>query len=111
MNKICWTLLVISTVFAGCGFYNEKNPGDPNSVTDGSVNYSRVSTEVFQPRCNLCHSLGGAGFNSSNYDAIVAMISQVQDRALNRKNMPADSPLTSYEQKVLSVWIQDGTPQ
>ena len=111
MKKICWTLLVISTLFSGCGFYNEKNPGDPNSVADGSVNYARVSAEVFQRRCDLCHSLGGAGFNSSNYQSIVAMISQVQDRALTKKSMPTDSPLTPYEQKVLTVWIQDGTPQ
>src|SRR5271163_2489351 len=103
-------LIVESVLLGGCGFYNEKNPGDPSTVT-GPVSYAQVSTEVFQRRCDLCHSLGGANFNSSNYSAIVSMIGQVQDRALDKLSMPPDSPLTPYEQKVLSTWIQNGTPQ
>ncbi|MDR3606986.1 MAG: hypothetical protein P4M08_06350 [Oligoflexia bacterium] len=103
-------ILLSLAILQGCAFYNEKSPPDPNTVANGSVNWSRVSAEVFQPRCSICHSLGGANFDSSTYASVVANINQVQERALVRKSMPADSPLTPYEEKVLSVWIQDGTP-
>jgi uncharacterized membrane protein len=108
--KIVRLLFLGVVLFSGCGFYNEKDPGDPASVP-ATVSYAQVSAQVFQRRCDLCHSLGGAGFNSSSHDAIVSMIDQVQERALDKLSMPPDSPLTPYEQKVLSTWIQNGAPQ
>ena len=105
--KSVYLLFFGAVVLSGCGFYHEKDPGDPSSVTP-PVSYAQISAEVFQRRCDLCHSLGGAGFNSSSYSAIVSKISQVGDRALVKQNMPPDSPLTPYEQKVLSTWIQGG---
>lgn len=95
---------------SGCSFYHEKNPPDASSVVAGTVTWGQVYGEVFQPRCDLCHSAGGAGFDSSNYQAVVTMITQVQDRAITRKSMPADSPLTPYETAVLQDWINEGTP-
>lgn len=108
--KIAYLLSFGVFLLSGCGFYNEKNPGDPATVP-ASVSYGQVSAEVFQRRCNLCHSAGGAGFDSSNYAAIVSMIGQVQEQAIAKQSMPPDSPLTPYEQKVLTNWINSGMPQ
>jgi uncharacterized membrane protein len=111
MNRILIGLLGL-LVLGGCGFYNEKNPGDPNSINvNNVVSFAQVSARVFQPRCAICHSVGGAGFNSSDYSAVVSKISQVQERAINKQDMPADSPLTPYETKLLTTWISQGTPQ
>ena len=102
--------MALAVFLSGCGFYHEKNPGDPNSVVAGTVTWGQVYYEVIQPRCALCHSAGGAGFDSSSYATVVSKISQVQDRAITKQSMPADSPLTPYETALLQDWINEGTP-
>lgn len=97
----------------GCSFYHEKNPGDPSTITVANVSYARLYNELFVPRCSLCHGnqIAGAGINTLSYDNVIANLSKIEDRALNRKSMPPDSPLTPYELTLLSTWIQAGTPQ
>lgn len=109
-NTVRTGALLCLTLLSSCGFYNEKDPPNP-STAPATPNWATVSALVFQPRCSICHSLGGAGFNSSNYNDVVSMISQVQRRALVQQSMPADSPLTPFENKVLTNWIAQGTPQ
>ena len=107
VTVVCAVLFFLS----GCAFYHEKNPGDPTTVKSGQVNWPRIQAEVFQPRCAICHSAGGAGFDMSSYADVVASIQQVQDRAIAKQSMPPDSPLTPYEQALLNSWINDGLPQ
>lgn len=95
---------------SSCGFYHEKAPENPATVTAQTVSWERVSADVFQRRCALCHSVGGAGVNVSTYNDVLTSLSQIEDRALVRKSMPPDSPLTPYEETLLSTWIQNGTP-
>lgn len=109
------TVLTLSIIlFLGaqsCGFYHEHDPGQASSIVPGTVTWGQVYTQVFQRRCDLCHSVGGAGFNSSNYASVVAEISKVESHCLGaKKNMPADSPLTDYEATLLQDWINEGTP-
>jgi uncharacterized membrane protein len=103
-------LLTLLLLFSGCAYYHEKDPGDPNSIVTGTATWGQVYNQVMQPRCAICHSVGGAGFNSSTYASVVSMISQVQDRAITKQSMPADSPLTPYETALLLDWIKQGTP-
>ncbi len=109
-RKLSRFLVIFAATLQGCAFYNEKHPPDPSTVVQGSVTWGQVYVQVFQARCAVCHSLGGAGFNSSSYQTVVSMISRVQDRTLNKKDMPADSPLTPYESALLLAWINEGTP-
>jgi cytochrome c1 len=95
---------------SGCAFYHEKNPGNPSTVIPGTVTWGQVYFQVIQPRCAICHSMGGAGFNCSNYQSVVSMINQVQDRAITKQSMPTDSPLTPYETALLQAWIAEGYP-
>ena len=105
-----FSLFFILGIFTSCAYYNEKNPGDPSTITAKTVSWQRVSTEFFQPRCAVCHGQGGANVNISDYSSVVQEINRIQQQVLERKNMPPDSPLTPYEQTLLSVWIQNGTP-
>jgi mono/diheme cytochrome c family protein len=105
-------LLVLATlaVVFGCDYYNEKNPPDPSTITPATVSWSRVSAEFFGPRCAICHGNGGANFNSSDYGSVVAQYARIEQEVFERKRMPPDSPLTAYEQALLSTWIDNGMP-
>ena len=106
------TLVLVSVFFlVSCSYYTEKNPGDPSTIVAGSVNWERVSAEVFNPRCSICHGQGGAGINTTDYQSVVQNIHRVQEAVFSRQSMPPDSPLTDYEQTLLRDWIQNGLPQ
>jgi mono/diheme cytochrome c family protein len=92
-----------------CGFYNEKNPPDPATISPQNVSWQRVSNEFFQPRCAVCHGQGGAGIDINDYSGVLAKLSRIQQE-ISRKNMPPDSPLTVYEQTLFTTWVQNGTP-
>jgi mono/diheme cytochrome c family protein len=64
-----------------------------------------VADNVFRSRCLRCHS---NDFNS--YQAVVANIGAIKDRALVRRDMPPDGPLSKNEMKYLQTWIDAGTP-
>lgn len=68
--------------------------------------------ELFMPRCMLCHNdkTTPGGVNAESFDNIVYNLSKIQDRVLKRQSMPPDTPLTPYENTLLSTWIQAGTP-
>ncbi len=103
-------ILLLLNMTSSCAFYNEKNPGDPSTITPQTVSWQRVSTEFFQPRCAICHGQGGANINISDYSAVLSEMSRIQQQVLMKKSMPPDSPLTPYEEKLLSTWIENGTP-
>jgi hypothetical protein len=104
------TALSFFGLAASCAYYNEKNPGDPSTITAQTVSWQRVSAEFFGPRCAICHGQGGANVNVSDYNSVLQNISRIQQDVLVRQKMPPDSPLTAYEQKLLSTWIDSGTP-
>jgi uncharacterized membrane protein len=110
MKSLISIALALAALLNGCAFYHEKDPPSASTVVPGTVTWAQVSAQVFQARCAICHSVGGAGFNSSSYDTVVAMIKQVEDRAITKQSMPADSPLTPYETALLQAWINEGTP-
>lgn len=92
-----------------CAYYNEKNPGDPSTIVASTVNWEMISTDLFQKRCVLCHgSAGGASFET--YEGVVGHLSKIQQRIASG-DMPPDSPLTAYEQTLLTDWISNGEPQ
>lgn len=93
-----------------CAYYNEKNPPDPSTIDPQRVSWQRVSTEFFQPRCAVCHGQGGANVDINDYSGVVSKISRIQQQVLVKKSMPPDSPLTAYEEALLTTWINRGTP-
>lgn len=97
-------------VMSSCAYYTDKNPRDASTITSQNVSWQRVSTEFFQPRCAICHGQGGANVDISDYNRVVRGIRRIQLEVLQRQTMPPDSPLTPYEQKLLSTWINQGTP-
>ena len=92
-----------------CSYYNEKNPPDPNTLVASQVSWLQISSQFFQTRCDVCHSQGGAGINTSNYQAVVQQMTRIQQQ-ISKQKMPPDSPLTPYESKLLSDWVQNGMP-
>lgn len=98
-------------LLGGCAYYNEKTPGDIKTITPQTVSWQRVSSEIFQPRCAICHGNGGAGVYTSSYQGVVNDLQRIQDALLIRKDMPADTPLTLYEQTLFTVWVAAGTPE
>lgn len=110
MKRFLASALAALFLLSGCAFYHEKNPPSPAAVIPGTVTWGQVYYSVMQPRCVICHSAGGAGFDCSNYQSVVNSIAQVQARAITKQSMPADSPLTPYETAVLQAWINEGTP-
>lgn len=110
MSRYWIISLVFSSLISSCGFYHEKDPEDPSTISAATVSWPLVSEKVFERRCSICHSLGADNVNISTYDDVLSSISRIQDAALVRKNMPPDSPLTPYEETLLSTWISAGTP-
>ena len=110
--KLSFELLLLFAFgsMTSCAFYNEKSPPDPSTITPQNVSWQRVSTEFFQPRCAICHGQGGAGVDISDYNGVVQNLKKIQQEVLVKQSMPADSPLTTYEQTLLTVWIANGTP-
>ena len=103
---ISLSLLLLLT---GCGYYTEKNPPDPSTITE--VSWAKMQAEFFGPRCNICHGDGGAGINTASYEDVKSKIARIQSECLGtRKRMPPDSPLTSHESTLLLDWINKGTP-
>ena len=109
-NGISLAFALLAFLVSGCAFYHEKTPGNPASVVAGTVSWGQVYGQVLQPRCDICHSAGGAGFDSSSYQSVVNSIAQVQARSITKQSMPTDSPLTPYETAVLQAWINEGSP-
>ena len=103
-------ILPLFGLLEACAFYNEKSPPDPATITPQTVSWQRVSNEFFQPRCAVCHGQGGAGIDISDYNGVLLQLSRIQQQVLVKKSMPPDSPLTVYEQTLLTTWIQNGTP-
>jgi uncharacterized membrane protein len=106
----CLVVIFCPLLLGSCAYYNEKNPPDPSTISSQNVSWQRVSTEFFQPRCAVCHGQGGANIDVTSYDSVVRQLSKVQQQVLIRKSMPPDSPLTTYEQTLLTAWIAAGTP-
>ena len=109
-TKTSFLVLMLSVLPTACAFYHENNPGDPSTVVPGTVSWNQVSARVFQPRCAICHAMGGAGFNSSTYQSVADQLSNVQQRTISTHNMPPDSPLTPFETTLLQDWINEGAP-
>ena len=110
-NKCSILGLLISSFFlSSCAYYDEKNPLDPSLITSGNVSWQKVSSEFFEPRCAICHANGEDGINVSDYNQVVLRIGQIKRNVITRKNMPPDSALTAYEDKLITTWINDGTP-
>lgn len=110
-SRIGAPILVVALLgLNGCEYYNETNPGDPSTITPQTVSWARVSAGFFGPRCAVCHGQGGAGVNVSDYADVLAQLGRIQEEVFTRGRMPPDSPLTAYEQTLLSVWIEAGTP-
>ena len=99
-------------LMSACSYYHEKNPTtDVSSITASTVSWKQLSSEFFQTRCDVCHGQGGAGINTSDYQSVVQQIARIKSEVLTRKKMPPDSPLTTYEETLLTVWIDSGTPE
>ncbi len=100
----------LALFLTSCAYYDEKSSPDPASLAGQAISWQQVSTLVFEPRCAICHSVGGAGINVSDYNAVKAKISDINSRVLQRKSMPPGSPLTPYEATLLNLWINQGEP-
>jgi mono/diheme cytochrome c family protein len=99
---------LIALLFLGvsCQFYHEKDSGDDAAlVSVKTVSYRMVMQNVVSSRCLRCHA---NEFNS--YDAVRKRISEIQDRALVRRDMPPSGPLSKSESKILKTWIDAGMP-
>ncbi len=95
-------LLLTLFLAVSCQFYQEK---DPNGGDLKRTSFRMVMQNVLSTRCLRCHS-----DEFSSYEAIRSRISEIQDRALVRKDMPPGSPLTQFESRVLQNWIDAGMP-
>jgi hypothetical protein len=110
MIRLWFGGFLIIGLTSGCGFYNEKAPEDPATVSASTVSWPLVSANLFERRCALCHSVGADGVNVSSYDTVLSSLSRIQSEVFVKKSMPPDSPLTPYESTLLSTWISAGTP-
>ena len=107
-NRAILTVFCFFLGMTACSFYTEKSPGDPSTITPASVTWQQVSVEVFDRRCSVCHGQGGDGINTTDYHSVVNDIERVQQEVFKKQSMPPDSPLTAYEQALLTDWIQYG---
>ena len=101
--------ILTSAMVSSCAYYDEKNPPDPSLITTSGT-WEKLSTEFFQPRCAICHGSGELGINVSDYNSVVANLSHIKREVVTRTQMPPDSPLTPYELKLISTWINAGAP-
>ena len=110
-TQLKWVaFLFLLGLTSSCSHYSEKNPEDPSTIVPATVSWRKVSSDVFDRRCSICHGQGGAGINTTDYNSTVSDISRVEEVVLKRKSMPPDSELTAYETALLNDWIQNGTP-
>lgn len=95
--------LLIAT---GCEFYHEK--GSPQAdvavPTVKTVAYRHVQN-IVSTRCVRCHSN-----EFSSYDSLRTHISDIQKRAIEKRDMPPNSPLSDAEAQTLNIWIQANMP-
>jgi len=97
----CAALLV-----TGCQFYKEKDSSeDPQLVSRQKSSYRLVMQNVIGARCIQCHANA-----FGTYDAIRRRISDIQEHALVKRDMPPNGPLSKTETKILQVWIDAGMP-
>ena len=106
MNPLFFSLALAFFVNA-CAYYTEKSPGDPSTIDASTVAWPQVSAEVFDRRCSICHGQGGAGINTTDRQSILNDLTKVQEQVFQKQSMPPGTPLTAYEQALLTDWIQN----
>jgi uncharacterized membrane protein len=87
---------------------------DVNSITEDTLSWERVSSEVFVPRCVECHvqTAGNtSGVSLETYEEVVGNLDLIREQALVLKSMPPEGTLTDYQQILLSDWIDAGAPR
>lgn len=100
-------LLSFLFVATSCEFYHEKNPqqGDLTAVPSvKAVAYKHVEN-IISTRCVRCHMS-----EFSSYNSLRTHISDIQRRAIDRRDMPPNSPLSQAEMLTLQNWIAANMP-
>ncbi len=103
---------------SGCNYY--KNKGQPHEPTEGATGVLKTTSanSVFQDvivtRCSTCHSANGGnqgGLNLETWDQAQKSLSRIKVRALEKKDMPPQGPLSTTDLTRLAQWIESGAQE
>ncbi len=84
------------------------------SLKVGNPDFASVQTAVIAPRCLGCHadSTGNKGStNLETYQNLRRLMARISFRALDKMDMPPQSPLSPEEMQLLKSWLEQGAPE
>jgi uncharacterized membrane protein len=118
MNTICASLILASLTLSACNYNhlksNEKSSGKVDAQKLLAPDYATVQMLVIGPRCLGCHSNASGNKGSTNlegYANVRHQLNRISFRALEKMDMPTDSPLSSEQMQILKAWLELGAPE
>ncbi len=114
-------LLPALSLLSACAFQHGDEPGSSTAALSGAVGFDTLSSSIFKPRCESCHSSGNAsgGVDLSSYSSTMASGVVVAGdpsgsrllSAVSSGAMPlGGSPLSEGDVASISGWIASGAP-
>ncbi len=98
-------LLVISFAMTSCLLKEVTNNEGEN--TDPTAALFTAAKTVITAKCVGCHGNSGGVSFSSDIE-IASKAGRIKDRAVDKADMPPDSPLTADEKKKINDWVTNG---
>lgn len=115
--------LILISVGCGNSFEHKNRPVGPSkqqsdqpitNPTDGAteepvdeiqINFSRIQSEIFVPRCLSCHS------EYEDYNTVVEQIDMIESEIASNRMPRRGGPLTNEQKDLLNQWINEGLLQ
>lgn len=116
MNKIVFTSLLLMFIVASGCYYDKKEelyPNQNNGDCNGTYTYNNGIKTLVNTNCAYsgCHVAGGISPDLSTYTLLKASINSVKTRAIDLKNMPSPTGMTSCNITKLDNWIKNNMPE
>ncbi len=116
MNKIK-ILIVVALSLNIMSCYNDKEeklyPNSFGACDTTKLTYTNGISTIVNTNCAIsgCHAAGGTFPQLNTYELLIANIDRVKARAIDSKNMPAPSGMSSCNISKLQHWIDIGKPK
>lgn len=91
-----------------CSYDIQKNAP---LIASSDISYATVKQAVFVPRCVMCHDGSPGKWGAGTFADVKERIEKINQRVLERKDMPPGSPLSPSQMELLSTWIAAGAPE
>lgn len=120
-------LFTTLALFTSCGYNNtKKTPTAPTASlkdsgtgtgldkTPTQIDFARIKSQIFEPKCFKCHSDAGGNKDGINLETYTNVKSRIENilSAIKDNSMPkSGQPLSAEDKELLEKWVKAGAPE